>query len=195
MRQLLIVSVFAVIAQGCAATSPYMIPKKGGTLGAASGDKAQVVFVRPSSFAKGIACAILDADGTYLGEAVPAAYFPVTLKPGSHTFVAWSEGTHAMKADLAPGKTYYVEVSPSMGVWSARFHLKAIRKGTPEYDQVKEWLAESTMHEVKLSEGQKEIVDARKADADETIKKGVARFAEYNAEEAKERTLTVADGS
>ncbi len=195
MRKLLVLAIVATgLASGCSATSQYMVPRAGAKVGPAPAGAAQVVFLRPSSLAKGIACVILDADGTFLGDSVPSAYYSVTVKPGAHTFVAWSEGTHAMKAQLAAGKTYYVEISPAMGVWSARFHLKAIKKGSPEFAKLEETLADLTYHEVKVQEGQAGIVDARKADADETIKKGVARFAEYNAEEAAERTLVASDG-
>jgi hypothetical protein len=177
---------------GCAG-SAYMIPHKGVALGAPVTGKAQVVFIRPSSVPTGLAPTILDSDGTFLGEAMPSSHFAVQLAPGKHTFVAWGEGTHSMQADLAPGKTYYVKIEANMGVWSARFHLLAV-KGPDRDKNVKEWLDGTTLNEVKLAEGQAGIVNARRADADETIKKGVARFAEYDAKEKDERTLLASDG-
>ena len=196
MRKLLALGVVvASLAAGCAATSPYLVSRKDLQIGAAPVDKAQVVFVRPTSFAKGISVTILDADGSYLGDSTPWSAYAVAIKPGPHTFIAWGEGTHAMKADLAAGKTYYVEVSPVIGMWSARFHLKAIKQSRPNWAELSDWLKKATPHEAHLEEGQRGIVDARKNDADSTIKKGVARLAEYTPEELEVRTLAPSDGS
>lgn len=175
----------------CAASSDYMRPGK--PVGSAPGDMAQLVFVRPSSFAKGLTVVVLDAKGHFIGDSAPGSHFVVQVPSGEHTFIAWGEGTHSLKANVAAGKTYYVEVAPVMGVWSARFHLKALKPGSEKWVKVKEWIADTEPFDPMITEGQA-LVDRRREDAQDAITKGVARFAEYDAEELAERTLAPSDG-
>lgn len=176
---------------GCAATSRYMV--KGTEYAPVTPEVAQVVFVRPSGFARAIAATIVDSQGRFIGDSIPNSRFAVNFAPGEYTFIAWGEGTHSLKASLAAGKTYYIEVAPVMGVWAARFHLKALKPGGKNWDQLQDWLRESTPHTVQTAEGQ-QYVDGRREDAQDAITKGVARFAEYTPEEAAERTLAPSDG-
>ncbi len=187
------IAALIAVATGCAATSPYMKPNAS-PVGPASADLAQIVFIRPSGFAKGVTITIIDSQGHFIGEATPEGHFAVLVPPGEHTFISWGEGTHSLKANVAAGKTYYVEVSPSMGMWQARFHLKAIKPSTKNWGELGAWLKNTMPHEVLQTQGQAQTVDSRRADADEAIQKGVQRFTEYTPEEANERTLAEADG-
>lgn len=59
--------------------------------------------------------------------------FAVALPAGRHVLVVWAENTEALLADLAPGRTYFVEVSMKMGFWSARAHLYGITPRSPSW--------------------------------------------------------------
>lgn len=181
-----------VLGSACAASSPYM--KKGIEFAPASKDKARVVFLRPSGMAFAIAATILDEKGGFMGDSTAGSRYAVDIPAGHYMFIAWGEGTHSLTADLAPGKTYYVEVSPHMGAWAARFHLTAIKPSTEAWGHLKQWMAETTPHAVDMQGGQ-DYVERRRADAQDAITKGVARFKEYNTAEAAERTLSPEDGT
>ncbi|MEK7704219.1 MAG: hypothetical protein AAB426_04615 [Myxococcota bacterium] len=178
------------LASACA-SSQYMRPAA--TLAPQAADMARVVFLRPSSMAGGITLTIVDDKGRFIGDSTPGSRFAADVTPGEHAFIAWGEGTHSMKARLASGKTYYVEVSPHMGAWSARFHLTAVKRGSASLGKLPDWLRETEQLEVLGAEGQR-YVDGRRGTIEEVIQKGLARFAEYDEEERRERTLDPEDG-
>jgi hypothetical protein len=190
MQKKLILAAVVLASAACGVKSPYMKPNAS-PVGAAPSDSAQIVFVRPLG---GPLVSILDSQGHYVGDSLPESHFAVTVPPGEHTFVAWSEGTHAMKANVAAGKTYYVEVLAVPGVWGARFHLKAIKSSLKSWPKLEDWMKKTMPHEVMQADGQAKVVDAKKAKADETIAKGLQVFSKYDQKEADERTLAPSDG-
>ena len=95
-------------------------------------DRARVVFVhgrRDSAHGAGLV-RIVDETGSTLGDSLPDSFFSVDLSPGKHDFFGWetyANGKYplgagcgcsrgqcrwvaAMRAELAPGRTYYVGV-------------------------------------------------------------------------------------
>ena len=110
------------------------IPKKG---------KSMIVFLRPSSFAFGIQSSVFEIkEHTPHLVGIVAAKKKVAyeLNPGKHVFMVVSESGDFMTADLLANKTYYALVTPRMGLWKARFSLKAIHIDELNSDQFKEWL-------------------------------------------------------
>ena len=186
------VLVFASLLGGCAAQSRFMRP--GAEFPPVPSDAARVVFIRPSSFAFGVVVTIVDSEGRFIGDSSAKSRFAASLPAGEYTFVAWGEGTHSLKANIVAGRTYYVEVAPVLGVWSARFHLKAIKATTRNWPNLQVWLRDTSPRDVLQEEGQAYVAGRREA-ADDAIRKGVARFAEYNAEETDDRTLEPDDGT
>ena len=193
-RSLSLLVIALPLLSACAASSPYLVPTPGYKVAQPSEGMAQVVFVRPSSYAKKITVTIIDEQLKYMGEGIPGAHFATPVTPGEHLFVAWGEGTHALKINAEAGKTYYVEVAPVMGVWSARFHLKAIKSGTENYNNLQKWLAETKPLELKQQDGQAKVVDKRQENAKDALRKGQEVFANYNEQEKNDRTLDSADG-
>jgi hypothetical protein len=179
-------------ASGCGASSKYMTKLESPTAVQVNPAAATVFFVRPSSFAASIKATILDSNGQFLGEALPKSYFAVQLPPGEHVFVAWSEGTPALKATLEPGKVYYVEVAPIVGVWSARVRLFAIGPQREQFAKLPSWIAESSMLIPDQATGQA-YIQQRLDDAQNTIAKGVSSFSDYDAEDKAKRTLLPSD--
>jgi hypothetical protein len=156
-------------------------------------DQATVVFVRPSSFGGGLKQTILDGKGRFLGEALPSSRFSVTLPPGEHTFIVWAENTSAVKANLAAGKIYFVEVSLSMGALSARADLVPVKPGSEAWGKLEGWLADTDAFDPDASGGQAYLA-GRKEDVDERIKRAREHLANYDAEDLTAHTLGPQDG-
>jgi len=51
------------------------------------------------------------------------------------------ENADFMSANVEADKTYYVEVTPRMGAWKARFGIRAIHRAEVEGGRVDKWLA------------------------------------------------------
>ncbi len=183
----------AALVTGCTASSDYMREVAHPQPPSADTQAVTVVFIRPSSFARSIATTILDGRGRFLGDALPSAYFVVQMPPGEHLFISWAENTAALKANLAPGLVYYVEVAPTIGAFSARVHLRALKPGSENWEELPEWLEESTRYEPDEASGQA-YLQSRQEDVTERIRRGNEILTEYDAEEMAERTLNPGDG-
>ena len=107
-------------------------------------DKALVYFIRPSSLGFKIHAAVYD-DETFVGFVPYNQKLPYAAEPGEHLFMVVSEAADFMKANLLPGKTYYVQVVPRMGVWRARFSLAPFTKDQLESDKVRGWIEASRL--------------------------------------------------
>jgi hypothetical protein len=185
--------VVALSAAGCSASSEYMRPVAAPQPVKPVADEATVVFVRPSSFGSALKQTILDGKGQFLGEALPSSRFAVKMPPGEHTFIVWAENTGAVKANLAAGKVYFVEVSLSMGALSARADLLPIKPGSESWGKLEEWLADTEMFDPDTSGGQAYLSE-RKEDVDERIKRAREHLANYDGDDLAEHTLAPADG-
>jgi hypothetical protein len=154
---------------------------------------AMVVFIRPSAYAYAIGATILDENGRFVGDAAPEAHFAAAVTPGHHIFLAWAENTAAIQVDAVPGKTYYVEVQPRMGAWSARMQLTAIKPSSPSWARKDAWLHDTKQLKPDLPRGQAEM-DRRSGDRAERIRRAHQIMTEYKPDELAERTLGPDDG-
>jgi hypothetical protein len=126
---------------GCAAArSDYMQPLTAAPTPAAAADTSLVTFVRHDG-SKGILYTIMDDQKQFVGQIAVNSRFNATYPPGEHVFVAWNDAEQTtgaatfgligaavsaasgelphvepLRATLAPGKAYLVEVG-SNGTW------------------------------------------------------------------------------
>ncbi len=139
--------VFAKKAQMVPAAEQNPLPAEG---------KALVVFFRASAYGAAIASSGYDApDGntTFLGIVRYKDKVAVQMVPGQHRFMVIAENADFIDAELEAGKTYYVLISPRMGMWKARFSLFPIHDTSDdEYNvqgpQFKQWMAKTTFVEI-----------------------------------------------
>ena len=192
MIMLLVAFLAGLASLGCHGSSEFMRPVTPAAIAPAP-DAATVVFVRPSGYAGGIVTTIVDEHGRFLGDSEAESYFQVKVPPGEHMFVAWSEGTPALKASLAPGRVYFVEVAPKMGAWSARVQLLALTPRSESWPKLGEWLRESQPMAPDEAAGQARMAE-RGEDLRETLQKGVEELGGYDPEELAARTLGPQDG-
>jgi hypothetical protein len=185
--------VLGLAASGCVATSPYMHEAVTAQPSAPPPGAATVVFVRPSGYAGALKTTILDEHGTFLGDSLAESQFAVTLPAGRHLFVAWAENTAALQADLAPGRTYYVEVAPRMGVLSARVHLLAVTPRSKSWERLPEWLHDSRLYDADPGAGQAYLA-TRQDDVRERLRRANEAIRKYDADDLALRTLNPGDG-
>lgn len=188
----LTIATLALMLTGCSATSQYMVKAKSHAIDR-SPDMATVVFIRPSNYAAAQLTTILDSKGRFLGDALPSSYFAVKVPPGEHVFISWAENTAALRANVAAGKIYFVEVSSKLGWMSARMHLLALGPNTDNWKHIDEWLGECTPYAPDEAQGQG-YLKKRAADTGERIDRALDALSKYDAAELAERTLVPTDG-
>jgi hypothetical protein len=186
----------ALSGSSCAYHSEYMTEGSSPEQWRPSPGQSLVVFIRPSGYAAGFGATILDDKGQFLGDATAEARFAAPMPPGRHVFIIWSENTDALVADLAPNKVYYVEVGSTIGAFSPRFYLYAIKSGIKNFPKRDEWMSSTRPLSPNRALGQAHL-DGRSADVAERIKRGFAHIAEYqrDAKDLNEHTLSPQDGT
>lgn len=130
----LCVAVFGLaLLQGCASVS--MQPTT--LITTVPADKSLVTFVRPSVFAgDGVGVDIWDGEH-YLGGLNAGTLVQYLTTPGEHLFLANTENWSYAKADLQPGKKYYIKANIFPGIMYGRVAL-----GVPKNDdkRIATWL-------------------------------------------------------
>ena len=194
MRVLLLTAVMGVVTSGCGtATSPYMRPMAGPEPTAAPPNKARVVFVRPSGGARGVLFTIIDERGYFLGDSTAGGRFSVFLDPGDHYFIVWTETTETVKASLAPGRTYFVEVRPKIGMWKARASLWAVNRQSGLMQSIPSYLADTTVTTPDFAAGQA-YLNSLGNELPNAAKEGIETYNGYSPDEKGDVTLLPEDG-
>ena len=148
LLSLLLVSSFAVAKEtGKHAENQTPTPEEG---------KALVIFLRSTFVGSAISASVYDApDGEtkFIGIIQNKQRVAYQADPGQHRFMVIAENADFVDATLEAGKTYYVLVSPRMGVWKARFSLFPIHSDAAAEHNVhsadfKKWMSSTQLVEV-----------------------------------------------
>lgn len=127
-RILIWLCLLAMPLAGCVTTTDLMSASSVTAPAPASG-KALVVFMRPSNYGGGIQASVYDASQPqeeFIGIVSANTKIAHQAEPGKHLFMVIGENADFVNATLEAGKTYYILVSPRMGMWKARFSLLPI---------------------------------------------------------------------
>ncbi len=101
---------------------------------------AIVTFVRSGFVGKAIQFGIWDSE-KWVGVLASDSYIQYKASPGKHLFLARAENWSCVKADLEGGKSYFIIVSPRMGVWKARVVMNPVNKGdNVSEEKINKWL-------------------------------------------------------
>ena len=143
-KWLMLICFSAVFLSGCSMlelkqTADQQIPEL-------HADSSRIVFMRSAFHGAAITAMlyeIIDGKPKYFGAVKNDNKFYLDTTPGQHIFMALGMGADFMPADLAPGKTYYVMVTPR-GWPSISFSLHPFRTdGTTKFntdsDSFKDW--------------------------------------------------------
>ena len=131
-----------ILFTGCA-TTEHMVAVQEKTELKPDHGTSMVVFMRPSSFGGAILATVFDGK-KYIGTIPANSKFTYQTEPGEHMFMVIGESADFMKADLAPGKTYYARVAARMGAWKARFSFIPYNNSEPE-SALQGWINDTTL--------------------------------------------------
>ncbi|MBS1196568.1 MAG: hypothetical protein H6R18_353 [Proteobacteria bacterium] len=120
--------VLAFLVSGCVGTVKNMreVPADKASYVPESG-KSVIVFMRPSSLGFAVQSSVFeikDNKPELVGIVAAKTKLAYRVNPGKRLFMSIGENADFMAADIQPNKTYYVYVSPRMGMWKARFALE-----------------------------------------------------------------------
>ena len=184
---------FALLLAGCDATSELMQPVMPPRPVEPRDDAAIVVFLRPSGYARTDKFTIFDEQGRYVGDSLPTSQFAIVMPPGNHVFIAGGENTAVLKAELGPGRTYYVEVAPRLGFTKPRVHLLAIGRHSQSFEHLRDWMAEAKQYAPLSGPGQA-AWSLRKGEVAAMLLEANQNWAKFDTEERQHRTLGIDDG-
>ncbi len=162
--------------------------------------KALVVFMRPSSFGGAIQSSVYDTHDsadTFIGIVSTKDKIGYQAEPGDHLFMVIAENADFMIAHLDAGKTYYVLVSPRMGVWKARFsllpiHNRADAKYSTQSADFGKWMSETSW--VSVTPQATQWYSAHAADIHAKKMDYMRKWNKASAQQKEELTLKADDG-
>lgn len=162
--------------------------------------KAMVVFMRPSSFGGAIQSSVYDTHDnadTFIGVVSSKDKVAYQANPGDHLFMVIAENADFMIAHLDAGKTYYVLVSPRMGVWKARFsllpiHNQAGAKYSTQSADFNKWMSATSW--VSMTPQAEQWYSAHAADIHAKKMDYMRKWNKAGAQQKEELTLKADDG-
>lgn len=183
-----------MLASGCGATlSPYMRACHGPEVMVQAREKARVVFIRPSSGAFQSIFTLIDEHGYFVGDSSAGYRFPVLFDPGEHYVVAMTDAAETLKLTLSPGRTYYVELRPKLGVWKPQLQLLGVNRKSGLLRSIPEYLSDTELTESDFAAGQA-YLNSLGNKAPEAAQRGIQAFAGYSPEIKAAATLVPEDG-
>jgi hypothetical protein len=124
---------------------------------APAAEEAIVTFVRESIFmGDGIHLYLWDGDA-FVGTLSAGTLVQYRTKPGQHVFMASSENWSYVKADLKPGKHYYIKANMFPGFATMRSALQPVESGD---DRVTAWPTKLKVKEVVPEQKDKYVATA-----------------------------------
>jgi len=114
------------ILAACSSASGYMRPSKAGN--PPGDEEARVVFCRPGRMLGSAVTFDVWDRLTLVGFAEKGSSFEYRCPPGKHLFLAQDENAAAIDAELEARKTYYVWITPRMGVLYAAVGFTPLTK-------------------------------------------------------------------
>ncbi|WP_428026884.1 hypothetical protein [Arcobacter sp.] len=130
----------ALVFSGCSGSvSNMQVANPGEKITLPKEGRAQIVFLRPSSFGFAIQSSVFEIKNNtpeIVGIVAAKKKMSYDVMPGKHTFMVVGESADFMYADVEANKTYYAMVTPRMGLWKARFSLapvSSIEYNSPEF--------------------------------------------------------------
>jgi hypothetical protein len=139
-------AIVLVLPLVAACSSSYM--REAQTSGPPGEGESKVIFCRPSRFTGSAVTFDVWDSLKLIGFAENGSYFEYRCSPGKHLFLAEAESDKAIDADLASRKTYYVWVTPRMGVFSANLGLTPVNKDSELMPKVEKALEKNKCREL-----------------------------------------------
>lgn len=183
----------AVLQAGCESDKMARAPE--GAAFTPEPGKALVVFMRPSAFGGAVQASVFDTSTPstdFVGISSTNTKIAYQSPPGQRRFMVVSEAADFLRATLDAGKTYYVLVTPRMGVWKARFSLKAVTADKLDTGEFKDWV--SATHWVLNTDASRAWAAENKADVESKRAEYFPKWSARTDEDLAEHTLKAGDG-
>ena len=181
--RLAFVLVLILFVSGCG--SSMMIKAK--PMAVPENNDVVVTFFRPSFFGGAIKFGLWDNEN-FIGILTASSYVQYKTHPGEHLFIARAENWSYVKADLEPGKQYFILGKVFPGAWKARVALDPVNKNDNiSQEQIDSWLNGLTPTAVipeKVDSYAKPRVPHLK-DAIEKFKTGAVKYTELKAADGR----------
>ena len=114
----------------CGCVSVPMAPKTDDTSAksfSVPSDRSNIYIVRRAGYLGGGVAFQVHVDGKLMGSIGPDTFHMATVAPGSHTVgVVSGENAGQVNVTTEPGKSYFFQVQPHMGTWSATSSIKQL---------------------------------------------------------------------
>lgn len=151
-------AIVMALATGCV-TSSHMSPVAGNQPLPIDPAKAQIIFMRPSSYGGAIQSSVYEVENgkqEFIGIVSTGTKVAYNAEPGERLFMVVGENADFMIARMDANKTYYALVSPRIGMWKARFSLLPIHNDpTAKYnlngEEFTKWNASTKFVEIAAS--------------------------------------------
>lgn len=193
----------ALVLGGCGGIAQHMVVSTR-TEYTPAPSKALVIFLRPSGYLGAIQTSVLDLgaagrDATLVGTVTQYTKVAHQAAPGDHLFMVYSaRGAGFAAAHLLAGRTYYLLVEPSYGVWGTHFGLQPIRAGAGKYglqgDQFPTWLSQTAFVELAPSASEWFQEDGAGAGAVEARDRYLPKWLNGDPAQRAEHTVNAEDG-
>lgn len=189
-----------LLVLGLAGCQSSLMTKAGGGEPKPEPGKALVVFMRPSSLGGAIQSSVYDTsekEDKFIGIVSTKTKIAYQADPGDHLFMVVAENADFMVAHLDAGKTYYVLVSPRMGMWKARFsllpiHNRADAKYSMQSEDFRDWMAKTDW--VSVTPAAQQWYQQHEADIRAKKLDYMQRWNTADAQQRAELTLPADDG-
>lgn len=192
MKKLFILFLLVLALSGCA--SKLMSPAINSTQ-PVTGDDASIIFFRTSSFGGAVQAPVAEyVNGSvkFVGILSTDTKIRYILPAGEHDFVVGGESSNFLRADVVPGKYYYVRVEPRMGFFKTRFKLVPMTADALKDAKLQNSIANSKM--VSVNASGEEWFAEHKADMLAKFNSARTDFDKLSPEKQKEYILDEADG-
>jgi hypothetical protein len=158
--------------------------------------ESTIVFMRPSALGGAVSASVFDVTGPdtkFVGLVNYGTKYAHSVKPGKYTFMVIGESADFLQAEVAADRTYYVLVTPRVGVWKARFSFKPVRQHELSGTEFASWTS-ATKYVVNTAE----TTGWAAQNAADINSKRTEYWPEWNSKPQVQRdsqTLVVQDGS
>ncbi len=158
-------------------------------------DYPRLLAGRPSLWRPNRADTVVDEAGRYLGDILPMSHFAAVVEPGRHLFttVFIPDGFSAhqvrvLEADLAAGKSYFVEVGSGEA-----FDLLAIKPGASSWSKREVWLSATAPLSADTAAGETQLREFSDYAA-WSVARAKENLARLNGEARSRHQLAPSDG-
>jgi len=112
-------------------------------------DKALVVFVRPKKYGKVTKFYVFDENRKLLTLLKGNEHVTIEVAPGRHTFYIVARGAVLVRAELAAGRTYVVQLK--LSPWSGRGLAHPVLRNSSDFAESAKWIRDTRRGEPDLS--------------------------------------------